>query len=529
MTDAPSTPRATGYVPTMGYGDYLRFSKLVSDRFGLNFPEKRRADLEMGVRQAFAASTCATLDDYYNLLEDPRRGTVEVERLVNALTIGETHFFRDSAQFDALYYHVLPQIIERRRSLRTMRIWSAGCASGEEPYSIAMALRDLLPDVDDWSITILGTDVNTKALDRARKGLYSEWAFREERAKQAKPRYFTRSENRCELKQEVRRMVSFRWLNLADSHYPSVESNTTLMDMILCRNVTIYFTEPVIREVVRRLYDSLVNGGWLVVGHSEPSLVTYYQFQAYNSYNTVLYRRADLFADGLKDVGVPVAFPTFEKPVEKPARRVVSVPSPPPPPPPARDAAPDITTDLDEAPTEEADPLDRARELLGYGRSEEARDMLLELAATRRERAVVSALLGAAYANLGCWTDAEHWCLEAIGSDKLMLEAYYTLSLVCQHQGRLADAVGAMKKVVYIDHTYVLGHFGLADLYHADGRLPQAQKSLDNALRLLEGHPPDELVAGSGGITVGRLRETIVRQQQRWNAEASGVSNYYDL
>jgi len=105
-----------------------------------------------------------------------------------------------------------------------------------------------------------------------------------------------------------------------------------------------------------------------------------------------------------------------------------------------------------------------------------------------------------------------------------LLDAYYTLALVLQHQSRLGEAVDAMKKVVYIDHNHVLGHFGLADLYHSDGQLPQAYKSLDNARRLLERCADDQIIPGSGGIVAGRLRETVVREQQQWGAEATGVN-----
>ena len=202
---------------------------------------------------------------------------------------GETHFFRNAAQFDALYSQVLPQIIERRRALRTLRIWSAGCASGAEPCSIAILLQELLPDVDEWSITILGTDINTEALDRARKAIYSTWAFREQRARQWQSRYFRRKGDRYELVPEVRHMVTFAQLNLARDNYPAYETNTMFMDLILCRNVTIYFTESVTKRVIERLHDALVGGGWLVVGHSEHSLTTYHRFQARNYANAILH------------------------------------------------------------------------------------------------------------------------------------------------------------------------------------------------------------------------------------------------
>jgi chemotaxis protein methyltransferase CheR len=508
MTVAPLS-NAAEVVPSLGYGDYLRFSKLLLDRYGLYFSANRRIDLERSVRRAFAASTCTSLDEYYHLLQDPNEGAVEIDRLVNVVTVSESHFFRDAGQLDALYSHVLPQVIERKQALHTLRIWSAGCASGEEPYSIAMLLRELLPDVDEWAITILGTDINTEALDRARKGVYGDWAFREERARQWRPRYFRSRGNRHELVPQVRRMVTFSRLNLVGGNYPAYETNTTFMDLILCRNAMIYFTASVTSGVVERFYNALVDGGWLVVGHSEHSLVTYRHFQAHNFPHAILYQRTgqpttlpsdwNWLAEPPAGEGIP------HLPVSAPASAAVDIqPSPPVGEgPPAR-------------PSEDVDPLERARELLEFGHSEEARDLLLEQVESAADPAPACALLGQAYANLGCWPEAEHWCRQTLRFDKLALEAYYTLALVLQHQGELDQAIDAMKKVLYIDHNYVLGHFGLADLYRNNRQLPQAQKSLDNARRLLNAHPAEELVAGSGGITVGRLRETIIRQQQQW-------------
>jgi chemotaxis protein methyltransferase CheR len=493
----------------LGYGDYVRFSQLAEERFGLRFSRKRRAELERGVKQAFAASTCADLDEYYHLLQDPESSAIHAERLVNALTISETHFFRDAGQFEALRRHVLPQVIKRRRPLRTLRIWSAGCASGEEPYSIAILLRELLPDVDEWAITILATDLNTEALARARKASYGNWAFREEQAKALQSRYFYKHDGRYRLNPEVQRMVTFNRLNLAEPVYPDYATNTTFLDLILCRNVTIYFAEETTRRIVGRFYDALIDGGWLVVGHSEHSLVTYRRYRVHNFPGAILYQRT----------GTPTQLPRDWLPRPEETPKAVEAPVPVP-----ADIRPDRQPPSVQArpPEEKVDPIEHARELLEFGRSEEARDVLLELVAHEPHRATACALAGQAHANLGSWEEAEHWCRKAIQADKLALEAYYTLALVLQHQGRLRQAIDAMKKVVYIDRRHVPGHFGLADLYHADGQLSRALKSLDNAGRLLEGRAEDALIAGVEGITVGRLREAIARQQQRWSAEAAG-------
>jgi chemotaxis protein methyltransferase CheR len=526
---------------SLGYGDYLRFSKLVYERCGLHFPDNRRADLERGVRQAFAVSTCTDIREYYDLLQDPNSSAVHFEQLINAITISETHFFRDAGQVDALYNHVLPWLIERRRTLRTLRIWSAGCSSGEEPYSIAILLRELLPNVDEWSITIIGTDINTEAIDRARQAVYSEWAFREERAKQWQARYFHRRGNHYELSPVVRRMVTLGQFNLVEDNYPSYESNTTLMDLILCRNVMIYFTEDVSRSIVDRFYSCLTYGGWLVVGHAEHSLTIYRRFQVHNFPNAILYQRTDEVRSPAKVQPLGKVQPLLEdwqRPPSAPhiaasKERVAPISTPSAKK--RRYIEPELDIDLRPEPELEhvyihalgrlghVDPLERAKELLGYGRSEEALDLLQGLYDTGSKDAAVCALLGQAHANMGSWDEAERWCRQAIQQDKLSLNAYYILALVLQHQEKFTHAIEMMKKVVYIDRHHILGHFGLANLYRNDGQLAQALKSLDNARHLLEGCADDESIPGSGGITASSLRETIIHQQQKWGAEAADL------
>ncbi len=501
--------RTASALPTLGYGDYLRFSRLVHERYGLHFPQKRRADLEQGVLRAFAASTCSSLDDYHRLLLASHESEVHLQQLVNALTIGESHFFRDTGQFDALYKQVLPEIIERRRSLRTLRIWSAGCAGGEEPYSIAMMLRELLPDVDAWSITILGTDINTEALARARRAVYGEWAFREERAKSWRSRYFRREGKRYRLVPEVSRMVTFNPLNLADDDYPSYRTNTMYLDLILCRNVTIYFTPQITQQIVDRFYDALVDSGWLAVGHSEHSLSTYQQFEAQSYPHAIFYQRT----------GRPTALPQDWEWLASSTEEEPSTSLPPTPAPEL--ATPPPTAQVEPPPTENR--VAEAEELLDYGHSERARALLLEIIEEENSDARTLTLLGQACANLGRWSEAEGWCTEAIEADKVALEPYYTLALVQQHQGELAKAVEAMKKVVFLDRTFVLGHYGLAGLYHDQGRLAPALKSLDNARRLLKSLPHQEIVPESGGISVGSLRETVIRQLQQWGAESGRI------
>ena len=498
---------------SMGYGDYLRFSKLVMDRCGMYFPENRRTDLEYRVRLAFAASTCANIDEFFQLLQDAKKDSFEMDILINAITICETHFFRDAAQFMALRTQVLPRIIEQKRLQKTLRIWSAGCASGEEPYSIAMLLREILPDLEDWSITILGTDINTSSLNRARQAVYGNWAFREEKALQMRTKYFRQSNNRYELLPEVRNMVVFNKLNLVESVYPAYETNTMSMDLVICRNVTIYFSEATTRWVVDRFYDSIVDGGWLVVGHSEPSMDIYRRFKTRNFPDTILYQRMPE-TGFLRRLGMPKTL-SFQ-PLIPPPPLQEAKPQPTPTRAPIAAAAPSQIVDrIGVAP--KGYTLEQAKDLLDFGHSEDAISVLLNIVKAKSQDANVCELLGQAYANIGSWPNARLWCIRAIEIDRLSLGAYYTLSLIFQHDNDLAKAIEAMKKVVYIDRNHILGHYGLAVLFRDSGLMPQAQKSLDNALRLINQLPSDSNIPGSRGVTAGRLREAIIRQQQVWS------------
>ncbi len=159
--------------------DYEHFRDLILERSGLHFPEEKQHSLRRGLAEALEASTCSSLDEYYELLRYSPSTHREWDQVVRALTVGETYFLRNKGHFDALATHILPEIIARREhSSRRIRIWSAGCATGEEPYSVAITLRELIPNPESWNILILATDINRDALRKAREGLYGAWSFR---------------------------------------------------------------------------------------------------------------------------------------------------------------------------------------------------------------------------------------------------------------------------------------------------------------------------------------------------------------
>ena len=163
--------------------------------------------------------------------------------MASYLTIGETYFFRVEPDFNALENHILPELIHLRKDTgKYLRIWSAASSTGEEPYSLAILVRKLIPDIKDWNITILATDINTRSLAKAEKGIYGNWSFRNN-PEWLKKIYFTPLlDERYQINRNIKDMVSFFYLNLARDTYPSLLNNTNGMDIIFCRNVLMYFT-----------------------------------------------------------------------------------------------------------------------------------------------------------------------------------------------------------------------------------------------------------------------------------------------
>lgn len=467
-----------------------QFRDLVQAASGLYFPDKKRVELETAVHKAMQSTPNTDNDPavYYRHLRFGPQSRPEMMRLLNLLTVGETHFFRDSAQFDALANHILPTLINRKREAATamgpgtppqLRLWSAGCATGEEAYSLAILLHELIPDISQWRISILATDLNEDYLAQARQATYSDWSFREARAQQIRPRYFQPASHNgrdgYQLRPDVRRLVIFAPHNLAADDYPAVATNTVLLDLILCRNVSIYFSAETTQCMVDRFHQALVEGGWLIVGHAEPSLSTYSAFTGHMIAGTLLYQK------------------------DKTTVPLRSQPMLPPTPVTTPTAVP------------RADPFAEAQQLLSHGRNEAAITLLEKSIAILPPQAVTLCLLARAHANLGHWPQARHWCEQAKMVDPLFPEVYDLLAMIETHEGRPEAAIHNLKKVLYLDPARPLAHFHLALLYKKQSQVVMAQRALKNVLHRMEAIPADAPLPDADHTSAGRLMAVAQR------------------
>jgi chemotaxis protein methyltransferase CheR len=228
-----------------------QLSGFITARFGLHFPKKRWRDLERGITGAAGDFGFDDISSCIRWLITAQLTKSQLDILVCRLTIGETYFFRERKSFDVLEARILPALINSRRGKeQRLRIWSAGCSTGEEAYSIAILLYRLIADLPQWNITILATDVNPASLCKADRGEYSDWSFRGI-PQWIKEKFFSRNaEGRFEVADTIRKMVTFASLNLADDPFPSLINNTNAMDIIFCRNVLMYFAPHQVKKVI---------------------------------------------------------------------------------------------------------------------------------------------------------------------------------------------------------------------------------------------------------------------------------------
>jgi chemotaxis protein methyltransferase CheR len=239
----------------------------IHERFGLFFEDAQRASFRSRLVGRLASLDLRSFEDYYHHLRFAPQRADELRRMISHLTNNETYFFREVAQLQVFEAHVLKTLKERKTkgSNRRLRVLSAGCSTGEEPYSLAMLLYDSGQFFWNWDVSVTGLDVDVVALEKARRAVYFHNSFRST-APALIEKHFSKNGSGNEVKDAIRRMVQFRQGNLLDA-----ESYSGLkpVDAILCRNVLIYFSDAAIRRVVEHFYELLAPGGFLLLGHAE--------------------------------------------------------------------------------------------------------------------------------------------------------------------------------------------------------------------------------------------------------------------
>jgi len=486
---------------SMSDGDLKNLILFIRDHSGIVLRDYQTDNLRNVVSEVcehFGIKDAASL---ISRLQSLPSNAPEREFLISRVTIGESYFFRDEGQISFLRHTWLPDIIKQKRKIgdKSLSIWCAGCSNGQEPYTISMLLEEAIYDLEDWDISILGTDINAYALRSAVAGCYSSWSFRIT-PDAIRDRFFTYDGSSYSLNDNIRARVKFSYLNLVTDPFPALMNHTSNLDMILCRNVFIYFDREAIAQIISKFTSCLVLGGHLVVGASDPVTLENKGLVYTNIGGTGYFRRSDGQVQQSvsshnkirSSAGSALSTRSQLKPAFKsrPADRKAKNPS----------------TEISAPSSSSGDVLFK---LIGNGDwlaafSEIEIREAAGLGSPDLDRSKIKVM-----ANMGRLDDALSLCEALVAAGNTDKHNHFMLGLIRLDTD---DAVGAKKafhSAIFLDRTFMEAHYQLAMILIRAGNKKKGLKSLQNALALAKVAPPDRVLHESAGMTMERMIDVL--------------------
>jgi chemotaxis protein methyltransferase CheR len=494
--------------------DIERFRNIVGQELGLRFEDDKLESLADILRERMDALGCSRFGAYESHLRGRGRG--EVRALSGRLTVAETYFFRYWDHFRAFTEVVLPERARALSDRRRLRILSAGCASGEEAYSLAILVRDHLPDRESWDVKILGIDVNPSMIEKASRGRYSRWSLRETPA-EAQARNFRSDGGQFELDESVRAMVTFQERNLVDDDPLFWQPNA--FDVVFCRNVLMYFRPEAMRAVVHRIWGSLSAGGFLFMGHAETLRGVTHGFHLRHTHETFYYQRRDASEADAPQLTPPTLEPrstpgqrpatsldlgdsSWVDAIQRASDRIVQLSRAP--------QTAQVAQSSPPSPTQGGQPhldLGPAAVVTPPERVVEAQALLHALPSSSLGDPDAQLLRAALLTNSGQLREAETVCAQILSSDELNAGAHYLMALCREHADDRVAAIEHDQAATYLDAAFAMPHLHLGLLAKRAGDLGKARAALGRALDLLAREDASRVLLFGGGFSRDALVE----------------------
>ncbi len=446
--------------------------QLVAQRIGLRITDDARDRFLAILRERAAHLGYTSLKDYRTFLVGSP-AIEEWEVLARAFTSTETFFFRDHGQFDLLRFHLMPELIAQQSSAKTLRLWSAGCSSGEEAYSLAMLVDMLLPQREGWNILILGTDIDSKAIAKAQRGRYGEWSFRMFPA-ELQQRYFHLEGKQWILEERIRSMVTFRVSNLVSEPFPDSNSELHDMALILCRNVFIYFEPAAVFAVATKFAETLRVGGYLLTAHTE--LIGH----------SVLELESRLLAEGV----------VYRRRIRNPVESGY-IPHP-------SETTGEMLRHLTMQPINNSQVN---KQTLPAHAGEIVENITPTQLCIGEENLLKQARI---HADRGEFALAERLCHKALAVAPLAATPFFLLAQLAQVKEDFNQAKESLNKAIYLDPGFVAAYLELAALYERANDNPRALTLRHAALGIVRTLPNNELIE-QYETTAGELAQWLAQ------------------
>jgi len=491
------------------------FRALVARRFGLYFEDAKLDFLADVLQRRMEATRGGPFSSYQRRVVSPANEHEELRVLAEHLTVNETYFLRYADHFRAFAEVVVPNRIQARAPLRLLRILSAGCASGEEAYSLAILIRNRLPELASWDIRIHGIDVNASMIGKAWRARYSAWSLREAPA-DLRRKYFRAAGRDFLLDSTLKPGVTFEERNLVEEDPLFWQDDA--FDVVFCRNVTMYFTVEATRSVISRIARSLAPGGFLFLGHAETLSGVSQEFRLQHTHETFYYQRreahettcgADLPQprgdhDSLRRPIAAVVEPgdSWFNTIQRASERIANLTQEKSGA--ARGESRSNSGHPSKSNTAPTLPLwDRALaiELLRKERFQEATELLRALPAESKADPDTQLLLAVLLTNGGDLPEAEKVCLQVLKLDELNAGAHYLMALCREHVGDREAAVEHDQAATYLDSAFAMPHLHLGLVAKRSADAETARRELGLALPLLDQEDASRILLFGGGFT----------------------------
>jgi chemotaxis protein methyltransferase CheR len=491
------------------------FLRLIAEEIGLEIKKHDQSTLDAKILSRMKALKISFPEDYYQLLASKTiESRQEWQNLVLLLTNPESFFFRDKGHFQLLERHIIPELIQRKQNHRTLRICSAGCSTGEEPYSLAILLKELIPDPEQWDLLILGLDVNSLSLEKAKAGIYRPWSFRTV-APEIKKRYFKVINGEYHIDLEIKRMSKFQTLNLVKDSFPNPNSEMREMDLIICRNVFIYFEEAAISKVLEKFYQTLQPDGYLLTGHTELYTQDLSKFEAKVFPEGMIYQCLDptlIASSPLKYQAYNLASENLDESLEKvQIQEKINIKS--------NIQEPDffsisskksdsVRTNVYKTniPSSSEKDLLRSAEVLmqkkAYYLAIIQVEKALEFNPKNFRACYLMAQLCSYFEN---HEKAEFFCHKALEIDEFSILPYYILANIAEQAKRVSEVKQILKKIIYLEPGSVAAYLKLSYIYQAENDLERTYKMQTAALNILKELPPKMEILELDHLTVTQL------------------------
>lgn len=461
---------------------YEKFNRFLTSQCGLFFKDYDLKNLEKIIAERCNVCNLSCHEDYYVYITTSDSKKDEFRVLLNRLTIQHTYFFRNESHFRTLKEKIIPELIKSKEALptqnRSIQIWSAGCSTGQEPYSIAMIISDLFQDKNDFDVQIYATDISTDALKIAQEGIYNEKDMKLVNDNH-KQNYFTRFSDeegkvKYKIKDSIKKNVKFNYINLIENNYPQK------LDIVFCRNVMIYFNKDDIKKITERFAKSLNTNGYLFIGCSESLKFITDRFKISEYKEGIFYQKIDgkTPATGLSKSKSLNKRSTIKKhtSTEKHADEIDSIIK---------------------------DKINEALQLKDYQKASFLSEQLKIISPDTPEPYYFTAQI---FANQGLFEKAKEQLVYTLRINDLFVPAYYMFGSIHAEEKDYEQAKTNFKNAIFLAPEFVLSHFAIAAVYNNSGNISDAMREYENTIQILSVYEPDDEIEYSGGFTAGTLK-----------------------